>query len=493
MASTTELWEELTTHVHGLVQLGGLQGLAAWDQQVYMPPESGEARGEQLAFLSGLEHERACAPAYVECLASLRERTSELTADQARGVETLSRLQGRLLGVPRELVERLARLSAKGFGAWAEAREAGDFGVLEPVLTEIVAAVRERAACFAEGGDLYGALVEVYDPGVTPAWLTATFERLRSELRPLLEGIREAAPLPALDGFSIEPQLGLAREVAGALGYDLGRGRIDVAEHPFTVVVAGADVRITVHPAEDLMDMLGGVIHETGHALYEQGIPRGLPGVSFAASTGLHESQSRFWENVIGRSRPFLSWLRGPLARAYGQAPPLEALVAAANRVEPGFIRVAADEVTYNLHVGLRFDLERQLFAASPLAVADLPEAWNAAMARDLGLEVTDPVKGVLQDVHWATGAFGYFPSYTLGNLYAASLSKALEQALPEMWEQIGRGEFGPVLAWLRENVHGHGARKESPDLVDEVTGGRDQVADLIDHLWARHGALYNL
>ncbi len=207
---------------------------------------------------------------------------------------------------------------------------------------------------------------------------------------------------------------------------------------------------------------------------------------------GLHESQSRFWENLIGRSRAFFTCLQGPMADLYGQIPDPETLYQAANRVEPSFVRVEADEVTYNLHVGIRFDLERRLFSGE-LRVSDLPEAWNAAYARDLGLTVTDPRLGVLQDVHWASGAFGYFPSYTIGNLYAASLGATLQAQLPQLWEHVAAGAFEPIVAWLRQHIHQHGHSQDASDLVASVTGERDRVADLMDHLWARHGALYGL
>ena len=499
MSNAAAHWAELSHRTAELDQLSYLQGVVGWDQQTYMPSGSSASRGDHMAFLSRLSHERLTDPALQDCLNALHDEAEGLSPSQRAGVRRLRRASLRQAALPSALVERIARLESEGFTAWMAAREAGDFGVLEPALTEMVKAIREKASAEAEAVSAttpYEALVDLYDPTVTVAYLDGMFARLREGLALLLDGIRGAAQLPALEGPHAEgPQLGLSQKVAAALGFNLQQGRIDLAAHPFTVTLGASDVRITTRLREDdILDMLGSTIHEVGHALYEQGMPRGKPGISEAASTGLHESQSRFWENVIGRSAAFLTWLRGPWTDAYGEAPVLETLVHAANRVEPGFIRVAADEVTYNLHVALRYDLESQLFAAQqPLAVADLPEAWNAAMLRDLGLTVTDPRHGVLQDVHWPSGGFGYFPSYTLGNIYAASLAKRINADLPSMWEQVERGEFAEILGWLRTHIHERGAELEAPDLVASLTPGQDPVADLLDHLWDRHGALYNV
>ena len=498
MATTAELWSELERRSNELDQLAFVSGAVAWDQQTYLPSGAGEARGEHQALLSRLSHERLGDPRLGECLNQLEARAGELSEAQQAGVRNLKREHLRETVLHPDLVERLARLEVKGFEAWIAARQARDFSVLEPVLAEIVGAIREKAEAFAAHSGLspYAALVDVHDPGVTPEHLTALFAQLRAGLAPLLDGIRGAAQVKRLPGPHPEArQLGLARAVAGALGFNLAQGRVDLAAHPFTVALGATDVRITTRLDEnDLLDMLGSTIHETGHALYEQGLPRKQAGVSRAASTGAHESQSRFWENIIGRSWAFLGWLRGPLAEAFGDAPSHEVLYRAANRVEPGFIRVAADEVTYNLHVGLRFELEQQLFAErDPLPVRALPEAWNAAVQRDLGLDVTDPVDGVLQDVHWPSGAFGYFPSYTLGNLYASALGATLREQVTDLDDHVAAGHFTPIIGWLRENIHAHGAVHEAPQLFERACPGRDLVADLLDHFWARHGALYGL
>ena len=343
----------------------------------------------------------------------------------------------------------------------------------------------------------YDVALEDFDPGTTLASLREMFARLRDGLGTLLEAIAARPQLPALDAsFDAATQVALHRRVAAALGYDFDAGRLDHAEHPFTSGHGPGDVRITTHiEPDDLLGSLGGTIHETGHALYEQGLPGDLAGttVAEAASFGLHESQSRFWENFIGRSRPFCEWLAGVVREHFPDAPvDGETLFRASNRVDTSLIRTAADEVTYNLHIIVRFELEVALFEGA-LAVKDLPEAWNARYAEYLGVTPPDDARGVLQDVHWASGAFGYFPSYTLGNLYAASLGATLERELPDLWERVGRGELGPVLAFLRERVHEKGHLEEAPTIVRAAVGERDHVADLLSYLRGRHGALYGV
>jgi carboxypeptidase Taq len=284
--------------------------------------------------------------------------------------------------------------------------------------------------------------------------------------------------------------------VAEALGYDFRGGRLDPAEHPFTSGHGPGDVRITTKiDPHDLLSGLGGTIHETGHALYEQGLPHEWAGTTASrpASFGLHESQSRFWENTIGRSRAFCEWLAARVAHCLpGVSVSGEALYRASNRVERGLIRTKADEVTYNLHIIIRFELELALFERT-LTIADLPDAWNERYRSYLGVTPPDDAHGVLQDVHWSGASFGYFPSYTLGNLYSASLGAALEAEQPDVWQQVERGNFVPVLRFLRERVHSKGHLAEAPQIVREAAGERDHVDDLLAHLWNRHGRLYGV
>jgi carboxypeptidase Taq len=296
--------------------------------------------------------------------------------------------------------------------------------------------------------------------------------------------------------FPVSAQRALNESIARALGYDFDGGRIDDAEHPFSTGHGKGDVRITTHLHErDLLGGLGSTIHETGHALYEQGLPSEHVGTTVreAASYGLHESQSRFWENYVGRSRSFATFLAPRLKEALGPgAPDADAIFAAQNRVERGLIRVMADEVTYNLHIIVRFELELALFEGT-LRPEDVPAAWNEKYRTYLGIAPESDTVGCLQDVHWSAGLFGYFPSYTLGNLYAASLGATLRAAMPDMSARIERGDFSSILTWLREHVHHVGHRLEAPEIVKAAVGERDHVADLLDYLWERMGEVHGV
>ncbi|MEQ1566689.1 MAG: carboxypeptidase M32 [Myxococcota bacterium] len=503
MASTETRWAELMVETRAAQRLTEVAAVLTWDQQTYLPPDGGAVRAEQLAAVSALQHARFASPRVGELLDDLAGRP-DLDPDRAAGLANLRRDWHRAVAVPAELVERTARLTGLAQQAWLEARQLRSFDRFAPLLAEVVDATRERAAAIDASRPPYDVLLEEFEPGATAAGVSATFARLRAGLEQLLDAIRGVAPMPPLTGsWSVEQQRPLSDDLADALGYDRRAGRIDLAVHPFTTSLGRRDVRITTRvDPNDLSMMLGGTIHELGHALYEQGLPDADgSGLASAASMGLHESQSRFWENTIGRSLPFCRWFEGPLKRRLGAgAPDAETLYRASNRVVAGSNRVMADEVTYNLHVIVRFELEQALIAGE-LAVRDLREAWNAAYRAALGVDPVDDVDGVLQDIHWSGGAFGYFPTYTLGNLYAAALGRAVATDLPDLWPLVERGEFAPILGWLRERVHHVGRRHTSAEIVRRATntGASDvdptdlAVDALLDYLWQRHGALHGV
>ncbi len=492
--SETDSFGELVAHLRRIETVDGISNTLDWDQQTMMPPKAAALRGEQQALLAGLSHAYISDPRIGDWLTALEGSEDPVRAATSRNLGRTYRREKR---VPADLVDALARAKSEGFGAWVQAKKSSDWASFEPKLQHLVDLTRRRAEAIDAERHPYEVLLEEFDPGSTVATLRDTFGRLRDGLVPLLEAIAGAPQLPGIDReLSVEGQESLHREIAEALGYDFGAGRLDHAEHPFTSGLGPGDVRITTHlSADDFFGGLGSTVHETGHALYEQGLPHAHRGttVAEAASFGLHESQSRFWENFVGRSEAFFRWLAPKLpAHFEGATPDADALYRAANRVMPSLIRVEADEVTYNLHVIVRFELELALFEGT-LAVSDLPAAWNAKYEEYLGVTPPDDARGVLQDVHWSSGAFAYFPSYTLGNLYAASMGKALEETLPALWSQIEAGEFAPILGWLREKVHARGHLLEAPEIVKEAVGERDHVADLLDYLWQRHGALYGV
>ena len=496
-------WKELVSTVTETRTLGGVRALMEWDQQVYMPTGSGPVRGAQGAALSELLHGRVSSPRLGELARAVADEavldlgpdvpSSEVRQAAARVV---LREHERASVVPAELVGRSARACSEGFSAWSRAREADDYRIFAPALAELITVAREEAACHGPEDHLYDGALEGFDPGARVAELGPMFRRLGDALVPLVQA---AAERPAPSGLPLHvPEAAfpaLNREVLEALGYDFQRGRLDLAAHPFTVGIHPDDVRITTRLSpDDPLATLGATIHEGGHALYEQGLPVALfgTGICQAAGAGLHESQSRFWENQVGRSLDFFRWLRPALERATGGSIEPEALYASANRVKPGFIRVEADEATYNLHVIVRYELEVAIFEGQ-LSVSDLPDAWNGAYRKWLGLEVGSLREGILQDIHWASGLFGYFPSYTIGNLYAAGFGEAVAAHLPDLPDRIRSGDFAPILSWLRTHVHARGSMADAPEIFRDAVGDRDPVDALIDHLYARQGRLYGL
>ena len=498
-------WNELTEHIGRMDALFGARSLLEWDQLCMMPRRGADGRGHQLAALAAVYHEMLRSSELGRLLDRLEDQLEGLEPHQAlvqRGcLRNLRRERERAVRVPVKLVEALERARTRGHQAWLEARRVQRFSVFVPALTELVGLVSEASACLVEPGDHpYDALMDAFEPGARVSQVGPLLERLAGELGVLLDALRGAGwPDPSSGvqlAMPIPAQRELARTLVQAVGFDLDAGRLDDAVHPFTCGMDPGDVRITArYSADDLLPGLGAALHEAGHGLYEQGVPAALfgTGTGRLLSTGLHESQSRFWENMIGRSQPFCQWLAGHIgARHPGLPVDADALYRASNRVRPGLVRVDADEVTYNLHILVRYRLELGLVEGS-LLPDQLEEAWNQSYEQLLGLRPASPVEGVLQDVHWAEGLFGYFPTYTLGTLYAASLARALEADLPSLWADVAAGEFGALLAWLRERVHSRAAVFEGGVIFASAAPERDPVRDFIDHLWDRHGAVHGL
>ena len=422
---------DLITRSRAWSTLNSCASLLSWDEQTLMPSGGAPFRGEQHAVLAGIAHERATDPAIGELLSILEG--SDLLDDpdtpEAVNVRRLRRDYDRKLTLPRLLVEELARVTSIAQHEWVPARRDRDYERFRSWLERIVALKRQEAACHAPGGDPYTALLEDYEPGATAANLELLFGDLRAALAPLIEEILGSSKRPAVAGlpgsYPVDRQRILGELVAASIGFDFDRGRLDVSAHPFCSGIGPGDCRITTRYRSDGFDeSFFGILHEVGHGLYEQGLDPeqfGTP-MGEAASLGVHESQSRLWENLVGRGSPFwIYWF--PITRrifrdALG-ATDIQSLLAAINRVEPSLIRTQADEVTYNLHILIRFDLERALLSGD-LTADDLPEAWDDAYRRDLGIKAPDVADGCLQDVHWSAGLFGYFPTYTLGNIYAA-------------------------------------------------------------------------
>jgi len=479
-----------------LKDLAGIIGLATWDQETYLPPKAEPARAGQLSTLQGLYHQRLVAPEVGDWLGAWSEKA--VSDDERAMARVFARERDRAIRVPADLVRTLAESQGAALTAWRVAREARSFTPFAAPLERLLVLRREQADAIGHGGERYDALLEGYEPGMRTERLMPVLHALRDRLIPLVQALAGWPPgADALAGrrFPAEAQWRFTVELLGRLGFDLEAGRQDRSVHPFTGGTHPTDVRLTTRVVEDnLSAALFGTLHECGHGLYEQGFRESDHRTPLAAapSMGLHESQSRLWENLVGRSLAFWRAVYPRLQRAFpGELGPVpvEAFHAAINRVARTPVRVEADEVTYNLHIVLRTELELEMLRGN-LAVADLPGAWNAMLRELLGIEPPDVVKGVLQDIHWAWGELGYFPTYALGNLYAASLLRAAERALPDLWPAIGSGEVGPLRSWLRTHVHAEGSRLDAEDLVVKVTGSGLTDVDFVAYLRAKYGAL---
>ena len=474
--------------------LDSAKQLLEWDQETYMPAAGAEARARALATLAGIEHEKLTAPelaAVTEEVAAGADADGEWAA-QARQARRRIR---RAAALPKRLAEELAEASSTGLAAWQDARRRRDFAPFAAPLSGLIALKREEAACLArrdgasDGARPYDALLDDYEPGATEAELVPLFAELRGRLVPLVRAVVDSGHVvdesPARGDFRLEDQRLLGQEVAAAIGFDFAAGRLDRSAHPFCVGIARRDVRLTWRGQEDdFRSALMGVLHEMGHGLYDQGLPEEWEGTPLGepASTAVHESQSRLWEILVGRGRPFLRWLAPRLRGSFGQEADVDRLWPALHAIRPSLIRVEADEATYNLHVLVRFELERALFAGA-LDVPELPAAWDDLYQEVLGIRAPDAHDGVLQDLHWGAGFFGYFPTYTLGTLASVQLFAAARRALGDLDAQLERGEFAPLLGWLRENVHRHGARYLPRELLARASGEPLSAAPFLAYL----------
>jgi carboxypeptidase Taq len=492
------LIDALRARLAELDDLGRVGGLLGWDQQTMMPPGGGPARGEAMATLERITHERATDPALGELLAELADGGGGGGDHEAALVRVARRDYDRARRVPTELAGEMALAASEAQPAWLEARERNDFAIFAPFLERNVELRKRYADCFPESEHPYDALLDRFEPDATTAQIRDVFARLSTGLVPLIEVIAAGPAPPELPGpFAIEAQRELALELARAIGYADDAWRMDDAVHPFASSVARTDIRVTTRFASDSLTGLFATMHEVGHGLYEHATDPALDRTTLGTgvSMGIHESQSRLWENCVGRS---LTWWRHWYPRAQDLFPdalgdfPLEYFHRAINVVRPTLIRVEADEATYSLHVILRFELELALIEGT-VAIVDLPEAWNARMKELLGVDVPDDRQGVLQDIHWAFGELGYFPTYALGNVVAAQLWKAAREALPDLDDRLAAGDCAPLRDWLRENVHRHGRALMPAEIIERATGGPLDPQPFLDYLEAKYRPLYRL
>ena len=495
--------DELLAVFAEISDLGRARALLAWDERNQMPPAGAAIRSEQIATLTRVRHERLSS----DELGSMLERAGGKVGDEPRDslgaslVRVGRREWEKARRVPSELRAEIARVTSLAEHAWERARADSDFAGFLPQLERVIDLQRRYVECF-DVEHPYDALLDDYEPGMTTAQLRPVLERLRAGVTELLAEITQTGV--ELDasclhgGFELAAQADLAREVADLMPLEPGAWRLDPTVHPFAVGIGISDLRITTRFEPDYIGTaLWGVMHECGHATYQNGIARELERTPLcrSASLGFDESQSRLWENWVGRGRPFLSHLLGPLRELFGarfaDVDP-EQLYRAANRVAPSLIRVEADEVTYNLHIALRFELEVELFEGR-LAPAGLSEAWAQRTRDYLGIEIADDADGVLQDVHWAAGAFGYFPTYSLGNVIAGQIWELARAELPDLDESIAAGDLRPLRDLCADRIYRHGGKFEPAELIERVTGGPLDPEPLLRQLRAKFGALYGL
>lgn len=495
---------ELKQRLQEISDLNGAAAVLGWDQATYMPPGSAASRGRQMATLGRLAHEKFVDPEIGRLLDDLQPYADSLPydSDDASLIRVARRGYDKATKVPPQLLSDFYQHSAAAYQAWTQARPANDFATMQPYLEKTLDLSRQVADCFPGYDHIADPLIDMADEGMKAESVRHLFAELRQELVPLVQAItaQPAADASCLHhSFAEEEQLAFGQKVIQAYGFDFNRGRQDKTHHPFMTQFALDDIRITTRvKQDDLSEALFSTLHEAGHAMYEMGIRQELDGTPLAAGTsaGVHESQSRLWENLVGRSLPFWQHyyplLQTTFPAQLGNVS-LDSFYRAINRVSRSLIRTDADEVTYNLHVMIRFDLELAMLEGS-LAIKDLPDAWQARYQSDLGLQAPDNRDGVLQDVHWYGGFIGgSFQGYTLGNIMSAAFFDRAVAAHPDIPAQIGRGEFGSLHNWLRENIYQHGSKFTANELVERVTGGPLSIVPYMGYLRQKFGALYDL
>lgn len=502
--SAESTFDKLCQHVRETALLESVDGLLGWDERTKLPPAGGAYRAEQIAYLAGWIHRRRTDPQLGEWLSELADSSlaDDPHSDQGATIRVMKRLFEKRSKLPQQLVEEITRASVLGQQAWVEARKNNDFRSFEPILSKIIGLRRQEAAAVGFQQSPYDPLLDDYEPGERTSNVARVLEGLRQDLVPLVQAIADSGKKPQSEilerHYPAAKQEAFGRAAAERIGFDFRRGRLDETQHPFCGGAGPDDVRITTRYDEQFFNCaFFGILHEAGHGIYEQGLRGdwfGLP-PGTANSLGIHESQSRLWENLVGRSRAFWKHFFPQASDIFPQSlgdVSLDDFYFAVNEVKPSLIRVEADEATYNLHIIIRFELEQALIK-DELQAADLPDAWNEKYRHYLGIEPPSNADGVLQDVHWSAALVGYFPTYSLGNLYASQFFQQAEQELGNLDEQFARGEFEPLRQWLTEKVYRVGQCVPANQLVEQITGKPLSHEPLIRDLRKKLEPLYGL
>jgi carboxypeptidase Taq len=483
-----------------MADIDNILAVLSWDQEVNMPVDGAAFRAKQIATLSGMLHQMNTAPQYINIVNDLN-KASGLEFIEKRNVEESNRILQKNLKLSKEFIEKQSKTHSEAYQDWIKARQQNDFGIFAPKLKEVIDLQREKCELLGYKDHPYDALLDDYEPGLTTSHVQKVFTDVKIHLAEFFAKIK-GQPHPDQqffnNSFSKEKQLALCRELITDLGYDWKAGRLDLSEHPFSTSFNPRDARITTRVNEhDLRESIWGSIHETGHALYELGLPvseYGLPSGSYA-SLGIHESQSRLWENNAGKSYTYIKtyWplFQKYFPEAFGNVSDLQ-FFRGLNTVTPDLIRINSDEVTYHFHILLRFEIEKSLIEGST-EVKDLEEIWNSRIKEYLGLEVPSPKMGVLQDIHWSHGSFGYFPTYSLGSFYAAQFFHFATEAIPGLDDFIAQKNFKPLLEWLRENIHRHGHTFSSEELCQQATGEGLNFKYFNNFLYKKYAQVYKV
>lgn len=510
-APASTQYDQLRAILREAGTLGSIGSLLGWDQETYMPHGGAAHRGDQTGMIARLVHEKLTSPRVGELLAACEaDADLKMNAAAAANIREMRRDYDLATKLPTDLVAELARVGSLAQEAWKEARGRSDFPLFSPRLSELIGLIREKARCLdsAKGSngaprELYDALLDEFEPGMTAARLETIFAPLRERLASLIAQVKGSAYTPDRTVLELEVppvrQEGFARAVLKAMQFDMNTGRLDITTHPFCSGLGPGDTRLTFrYSSEGFLEPLYGVMHEAGHGLYEQGLPKnehfGEP-LGESISLGIHESQSRMWENFVGRSRAFWEWAFPVAREVFGPVMDqfdADSLYRAANIVNPSYIRVEADETTYNLHIMVRFQIERGIISGQ-IPVKDIPGEWNKLFEQYMGLKIPDDRRGCLQDVHWSFGAFGYFPTYTLGNLYAGQLWEAINKQIPTLEAQLARGEMGELKTWLNTNIHQHGKQYRAEELCEKLTGRKLSSDGLLRYLEGKIRPIYGV
>lgn len=484
--------------------LNSCNAVLDWDERTYMPPGGSENRANQIALLAGMVHDKLTAPRIGEIIKELIHVGLDPAADgvDSANLREIKRAYDKAVKVPKSLVEELSRTITMGQRAWQDARAKSDFAAFHPWMEKIVELKRQEAEAVGYEGTPYNAMLDDYEPGASTEHIAGVFAGLRDELVKLIGKINASGKKPDTSiitrDYPVDKQEAFGIEAAKTIGFNFESGRLDKTVHPFCVGFGPGDIRITTrYDKNHFPQAFFGILHEAGHGIYEQGLPSehyGTP-CGDAVSLGIHESQSRMWENMVGRSRSFWDYFFPKAQKTFPEAlgnVKMEQMYFAVNDVRPSFIRVEADEATYNLHILLRFEMESAFFNGE-IGIADVPALWNEKFEKYFGIKPENDAKGCLQDVHWSAGLIGYFPTYTLGNLFAAQFFAKAKEDLGGIDSRFSKGDFKPLLGWLRKNIHSHGQRYRADDLVEKVTGKPLSHQPLMEYLNAKYGELYKL